>query len=225
MRAHDRQPNVADKLRKRWLSSKQKAHRQSLARSRWPFVAMSRGRKPHGSRAEDGGGASAKVGGCRPATVVGGAANDRDGIVDACDIVELLENGEHVELEERRTACPCSSNSMTDLDEEDTIDTCSTCKDCMDCRLEEEEDVAQEVNRGIEQPTSNHSDEELAERYSYRVENASEVASSREVPILVDLTREESKIVLRQTILMQHGAGGKEASGENAITWRKWRIF
>ncbi|XP_011629780.1 uncharacterized protein LOC105422184 [Pogonomyrmex barbatus] len=192
---------VALKPRKRKLPSKDKSNQTIASGPRWSRVTISHGKKPH-SESDDTGRSLSRFEGC---SVID--ANDPN--VIACDIVELLCESSDTSNEER-TACSQISSS-TELEEDEV---CSTCKDCAECQLQQRNSVAAKIRKTKGNLMSGQ-DEELVEHLDYYyesdvgVETASVASSStvasmehREIPIVVDLTSEESKqIAWKQTIL------------------------
>lgn len=217
MRSRADQPadGVALKPQKRKSTSKKRSSNHALAQSRWPKVAISRSADPR----DEPGDAKRKLsrfGGCSI------EANHTSDVIAYRDIVDLFCESSDAS-NEGRTTCPQISSS-TELDE-DSADVCSTCKDCAECQLQQQ----QQNTAKTEESLMNDHDEELVEHLDYYEGDISGEAAStpstdasmehEEVPILVDLTREESK----QTILKQFDDAeeSSEMSGENVITSAK----
>lgn len=205
MRSHDQHSDVTLKQRWKKSSSREKSDQSSTRSSRWSKVTISRDKKLH-SKSNDPE---------RNLFRFDSTVNDPN--VVACDIKLLCDANN-----EERSTCPRISSS-TEL-EEQANGVCFTCKDCAECQLQQQ----QQKNCAKIHKTEEDQDEELEHLDYYETdivggETDSTIASNEheKVPILVDLTNEDSrKTTWKQTILKRFDdtEENSEMSGENVIT-------
>lgn len=210
MRSHDHHSDVTLKPRKK-KPSKEKSDQSSTQSSCWPNVMISHDKKSHDESNDPESNLSR----------FDSTVNDSNVVYD---IVELLCDGS----KEERPTCPRIFSSK-EFEEQDN-GVCSTCKNCAECQLQQQQqqDCAVAKIRKTEEEEEEDQDEDLTEHLDYYEaevvggETDSMVTSieHEKSPILVDLTREESKqTTWKQTILKRFGGTevNSEMSGENVI--------
>lgn len=204
MRSHDQSLDVTLKLRKTKLLVSKTRSNQSP--SRWPRVAISCAKRPYN-----------KAKGTEKNPI-----GSRSAAIDTND--ELF--CENSDVSEETTICPRISSS-TGLEEND--DVCSTCKNCTEYHLQKQQSNAPMKKRG-ESEEGLINIQELAEHLDYYEGDVDgEMTSSsstifsierEDIPILVDLTNEESKQVTRKQTILKQFEEDEESSkpGENVVT-------